>query len=403
VVELTHDSKAMLEVKFADEGGFGDGVTQSFYTAVAAELAALGPEGSAQPLCGVHGLWAEHLPESVAGHQGRRYLHSRRGLFPRPQVPGSSASERACVQFRFLGRLMAKALRDGFVVPLPLCGHFFSAALGEDLPLAALPRSGDGCVGEFVGAAADFAAELRRRHGGLEPDARMAAYHEDARKPGWGAQYLRLTEGETSKWSFDQYVKACGITFCESGVGGQELCEGGAERPVDAASLEEFVEAAAFWWLRDGVAAQVAAFRQGVEDVCETSAIWAFEADELLALFCGGCVEWTREELQQHLRPRGGLEARDMEMLIDCLERMTPERREDFLEFVTACPRLPPSGLATLEITVAPAQPPGSLPRARTCTKELRLPKYESLEQLEERLKSAMDNAGGLYDDDRMG
>lgn len=304
------------------------------------------------------------------------------------------------MHFRFLGRLMAKALRDGFVVPLNLCVHFFGAALGEDLPLVALPRPGGGCVGEFVGAAADFAAELRRRHAGLEADARLAAYQEEAQKLGWGSQFLKV-EGEAAGWSFDQYVRACGITFCESGVGGQELCEGGGERPVDAASLEEFVEATAWWWLREGVAAQVAAFRQGVEDVCETSAIWAFEADELAALFCGGRVEWTHEELQQHLRPRG-IEARDMEMLIDALDRMALERREDFLEFVTACPRLPPGGLAALEITVASAQPPGSLPRARTCTKELRLPKYESLEQLEERLSCAMDNAGGLYDDDRM-
>ena len=42
----------MLEVKFADEGGFGDGVTQSFYTAVAAELTERAPSGPS-PLCGV--------------------------------------------------------------------------------------------------------------------------------------------------------------------------------------------------------------------------------------------------------------------------------------------------------------------------------------------------------------
>lgn len=297
---------------------------------------------------------------------------------------------------------MAKALRDGFVVPLPLSCHFFSAVLGEDLPLSALPKPGDGCVGEFLGAAAEFAVELRRRHACLESEARMLAYHEEAEKPGWGKQFLKNEEGETKDWSFNQFVKACGITFCESGVGGQELCEGGSDRPVDASTLDEFVESAAWWSLRDGITPQVAAFRQGVEDVCENSAIWAFEAAELSELFCGGHVDWTREELQQNLRHRG-MDSRDMEMLIDALDRMIPERREDFLEFVTACPRLPPAGLAALEITIAPAQPPGSLPRARTCTKELRLPKYESLEQLEERLACAMDNAGGLYDDDRMG
>jgi len=302
-----------------------------------------------------------------------------------------------------MGRLMAKALRDGFVVPLPLSCHFFSSVLGEDLPLTALPRPGDGCVGEFVGAAAQFADELRRRFAGLDVQARVVAYREETQKPGWGKQYMRSGGDTTQEWSFQQYVEACGITVCESGVGGQELCEGGSERPVDASTLDEFVESAAWWHLRDGIMPQVSAFRRGVEDVCETSAVWAFEPAELSALFCGGHVEWTREELQQHLRPRGGLEARDLEMLICVLDRMKPERREDFLEFVTACPRLPPAGLAALELTVAPAQPPGSLPRSRTCTKELRLPRYESVDHLEKQLVTAMDSAVGLYDDDRMG
>mmetsp|Transcript_101013 Transcript_101013/g.218143 ORF Transcript_101013/g.218143 Transcript_101013/m.218143 type:complete len:91 (+) Transcript_101013:309-581(+) len=90
-------------------------------------------------------------------------------------------------------------------------------------------------------------------------------------------------------------------------------------------------------------------------------------------------------------------------MLVDALDRMPRKRRGHFLEFVTACPRLPPGGLAAVEICVAAAQPPGSLPRARTCTKELRLPKYESLEELEQKLNTAIDSAEGLYDDDRMG
>ena len=53
------------------------------------------------------------LEKGVARHQGKALLHSRRGFFPRPQVPGSPQSAAACKSFRFLGRLMAKALRVG--------------------------------------------------------------------------------------------------------------------------------------------------------------------------------------------------------------------------------------------------------------------------------------------------
>jgi len=401
VVELTHASKAMLEVKFADEGGFGDGVTQSFYTAVASELSAKDSRGS-MPLCGPFGFWAEHLPESVVEHRGKTYLHSHRGLFPRPCFPGSPESESVCQRFRFLGRLMAKALRDGFVVPLPLCDYFFAAVLGEDLSLGALPGPGDGLSGEFVGAAALFAAELRERTTGVEGEELVKARRAAAEKPGWGKDFLGLTQGEAKDWSFDQYCKTCCITFCETGLGGTELCEGGSSRAVDVDNLEEFVESAAYWWLREGIQPQVLAFKQGVEDVCASSAIWAFEPDELSALFCGGHVEWSKEQLQRHLRPKGGIEAQDIEMLVEVLEKLSQDRRGQFLEFVTACPRLPPGGLPAAEISVSPAQPAGSLPRARTCTKELRLPKYKSRAQLEERLLWALDNAEGLYDDDRM-
>ncbi|CAK8998826.1 unnamed protein product, partial [Durusdinium trenchii] len=103
VIQLTHNSRALLEVVFDDETGFGDGVTQSFYTDVAAEMC-LDTEEMAD-------LWAEHLPNSRVQHQGKTFLHSRRGLFPQPHVPGSPKSAVACKRFRFLGRLMAKALR----------------------------------------------------------------------------------------------------------------------------------------------------------------------------------------------------------------------------------------------------------------------------------------------------
>jgi len=394
VVELTYRSKAMLEVVFADETGFGDGVTQSFYTDVAAELVAM---DNAEGPC--LSLWVKHSPSSFAEYRGRRYLHSRRGLFPQAHFPGGAASKAACGHFRFLGRLMAKALRDGFVVPLPLCDHFFEAVLGQDLTLDALPQPGDGWAGEFVGAAAAFALELRGLcaacAGGAEERTRLR--REEAERPGWAARWLRST-GAAGDTSFAQYSEHC--AFLEMGVAGAELCDGGADRALDVECLEEFVECAAHWLLREGVAPQVQAFRQGVEDVCTSPAIWAFEASELRALLCGDRVKWTAEDLATHLRPRGGYatSSASVQMLIEELVRMAPDRRGQFLEFVTASPRLPPGGLAGAELVVVPASPKGSLPRAHTCTNELQLPAYDSREELSVRLAEAMDWALGMYE-----
>eukprot|EP00931_Biecheleriopsis_adriatica_P027376 TRINITY_DN16480_c0_g1_i1.p1 TRINITY_DN16480_c0_g1~~TRINITY_DN16480_c0_g1_i1.p1 ORF type:complete len:2502 (+),score=638.39 TRINITY_DN16480_c0_g1_i1:480-7508(+) len=386
VVELTYRSRAVLEVVFDDETGFGDGVTQSFYSDVAAELCSVDCEGVAS------GLWAEHLPQSRIEYGGKTSLHSRRGLFPQPHVPGSPASLEACKRFRFLGRLMAKALRDGFIVPLPICKHFFEAVLGEDLSLEALPSPGDGWAGEFLGAAARFAAELRSSAATVDERSKEAA------KPAWAESYMRAS-GEAGAVSFNEYAEHC--SFLETGSSGMELCEGGADRALRIENLEDFVECAAQWWLRDGIAPQVEAFRLGVQDVCDSPAIWAFEALELQELLCGSAApEWSAQELKQHLKPRGGYSAasQQVSMLIEELVRMPLERRGQFLEFVTACPRLPHGGLASAEIVVVPAQPKGSLPRAHTCTNELQLPAFATVEELSEKLAEAIDCARGMYE-----
>lgn len=382
VLQLTYSSRAMLEVVFEDETGFGDGVTQSFYTDVATELCRVDDLGPGRL------LWAEHLPQSRIEHQGKVFLHSRRGLFPQPHVPGSPDSVEACSRFRFLGRLAAKALRDGFIVPISLCPYFFEAVLGADLPLKALPSPGDGWSGEFVGAAAAFALAQRGR-----PQAeRLKA----AAESGWGATYLQA-KGAAGEMSFNEYSQHC--CFLETGTGGIELCEGGAERRLTIDNLEDFVESSAQWWLKDGIAQQVAAFRAGVEDVCDSPAIWAFEASELQELFCGAAApRWTAQELKQHLKFRGGYNSGSpvVQLLIEEMVRMPPERRARFLEFVTACPRLPHGGLAAAEIAVVQSKPKGALPRAHTCTNELQLPAYDTVEELSAKLREAMDCAQGM-------
>merc|ERR1719210_132690 len=61
IIDLTYRSKAMLEVVFDDEAAFGDGVTQSFYTDVAAELLCANNKD-------VELLWVQHLPQSIIQH-----------------------------------------------------------------------------------------------------------------------------------------------------------------------------------------------------------------------------------------------------------------------------------------------------------------------------------------------
>jgi hypothetical protein len=71
----------------------------------------------------------------------------KEGLFIRPLHPRSQQLPVACNRFRFLGRLMAKAFRDGFTVPLPLSPAFFSLLRGDSLTARDLPKGGlAGCI-----------------------------------------------------------------------------------------------------------------------------------------------------------------------------------------------------------------------------------------------------------------
>lgn len=146
-----------LEVRFENESGFdaasGDeaGVTRGFYADVAESL--LSSENVAGVYCPqichrpmttiasladpcVNGssklpLWIPDMDStgSVVIPTPRADLRSAVGLFPRPLALGHPDFDDVLVTFRFIGRLFAAALRDGFMFPLPLSSAFLKLVL----------------------------------------------------------------------------------------------------------------------------------------------------------------------------------------------------------------------------------------------------------------------------------
>ena len=88
------------------------------------------------------------------------------------------------------------------------------------------------------------------------------------------------------------------------------------------------------------------------------------------------------------------------QLLIDELQRMGNEERGKFLNFVTACPHLPPVGLSMLEIEVMPQHNGSVMPTAQTCGNKLYLPEYDDANALRAALAEAFANAdyGGLHE-----
>jgi len=383
-MELTKASPCSLEVQFEGESGFGRAVTQGFYTLVAHELQRRAANREVP-------MWVEDDPPL-----NEDFLRPRHGLLVRPLPSNGEALLEVERRFCMLGRLMAKALREGFVVPLPLTAAFFQLMLGGAIdPLMALPRPGDGVAGEFVGACAALVTDAARLPpGGLD---------ELASDPEWSRKYMQPPgEEPVPAARFADY--AVSATFVETGLSGAPLCPDGESQPVDTTNVADFVRLAASFWLDTGVTRQMVAFRRGLYDVLGAGAValWAFSPAELRRLFCGEDeVSWTEKELAEHLQCGGGYSSKSEQIgwLREEMLAMAPPLRAKFLEFVTSCPRLPPGGLRELQLSIHPDPADGAgLPRSRACAHRLFLPRYASREELARQLHEAILCSGGHHE-----
>jgi len=398
-MEIVSAASNLVEVQFDGETGFGVAVTQSFYVEVAQAL-----QERSTNRCTP--MWVEDDDSTNA-----QYLLCRRGLLVKPLVDGPQRDE-AVRRFRFLGRLMGQALREGFIAPLPLAEEVFALVLGERLGVLNLPRPGSGSTGELVGALADFAAELTAGEVALNATAKAEGRRlptpeelndwrqEQAQRNDFGERFLAPRDGTEhaatqEPMSFERYVSLVEPCFLETGLGGAPLCPGGETMPVTVNNVHDFVEQASRFWFDVGVSAQVNAFRSGLNDVFPFECLVTFCPSELREMFCGeDRIEWDEQQLLAHLHPGGGLTDKSptYKFLVAELLEMNQAERSRFLDFVSSCPRLPPGGIAKFHVDVFPdnAASKDAFPRSRACANQLYLPPYGSKEELHAKLHEAM-------------
>ena len=411
LVDLHHSSKHVLEVQFHEEDGFGSGVTQNFYEAVSVALQLRSFNDSEK-------LWVSDGRDSDCKLDPEgpfKYLINADGLFPQPLLPDAAADvvEKCVGRFRFIGRLLGKACRDKFTVPLPLHAHFFELVKGGyygttlDM-LRAFCRGRDTLLPSdewtpqhLLEAYCTVVLEARERSKGVDVIGRKALYAElHARE--FMSRYLN----RSYQCSLGDFLASSGATFKDP-LTGAPLCAGGADRALQVENLDEYVELVAIFWFDTGVGRQIKAFRAGINDVFPFSSLQIFSAAEMEVMLCGErSIDWDKDSLQQHIKlvsneqgARYNKKSQPFLMLLDELVAMPIADRARFLDFVTACPRLPPGGLASLGIEIAPENR-SRYPRSRTCSKLMWLPSYDTQGELHEKLRAALANAkeGGFHE-----
>jgi len=397
-MDLVYNSMKLLEVQFDGETGFGSAVTQSFYV----EVAQLLQDRATNRLIPMF------LEDDDSTNS--QYLLCRRGLVARA-LPDGPQRALAVRRFRFLGRLMGQALREGFIVPLPLAEDFFAMMLGESMGPSHFPHPGSGSAGELCGVLADFAAELAsfaiaHREAGRTPEECAAWRKEQGERDDFGDRFLHHhanQEGQaTQRLSFDQYASMVGLCFVETGLSGAALCPDGENVAVTVDNVAEFVDLASNFWFDRGVQAQMEAFRAGLNDVFPFECLVSFSRQELREMFCGeDRIEWDEQALLSHLHPVGGLSDKSptYKNLVAELLEMSQTERARFLDFVSSCPRLPPGGLAKFHVDVFPdSTSKQGYPRSRACANQLYLPPYATKEELHEKLHEAMHSSAGHHE-----
>lgn len=454
-----------LEVRFQGESGFDAasgneaGVTRGFYADVAEVLlsgdvvagvfcaATCNFFASAAPLGKLHAievdvaqqeasklpLWIPDMDSTsqVVIPTPRANEMSSLGVYPRPLPSYHPQMSEVLQRFRFIGRLFAAAMRDGFMFPLPLSSSFLKlvqlgATAGSTLERKAcscdslmtsadLPRPGF-LAGEIYAAENYICKVLDSIDAADTPLSRLEIekrYQEIATD----RNFARVALGKSYDCSFEDYFQE--RTFVDpldptQGADAVPLCPKGHRKPVTIYNIREWVALCKNFFLHDGVIGQALAFRQGVEDFFSADYLRLFTPDELQRDVCGGadCVDtWDENAVRKLFKLDGGKGAAEalvavaaiggeggaalsrrfsptsptISHLVKTLVEATPKQRRQFLSFVTSVPIVTPGRIEIIPIVspsgeFLPMHDPGCLPRANTCARRLYLPKFETYE-----------------------
>ncbi|MGH0122408.1 UNVERIFIED_CONTAM: hypothetical protein FKN15_044761 [Acipenser sinensis] len=358
--------------------------------------------------------------ELQRSQEGTKYIFSSRGLFAVPFGRTTKPAHIAKIKmkFRFLGKLMAKAIMDFRLLDLPLGLPFYKWMLRHESSVSSHDLIN---IDPGVAKSIHHLEDIIRQKKKLEQD--------------------RTQSRESLQQSLEGLnmngcsVEDLGLDFTLPGFPNIELKKGGKDVTVNIHNLEEYLRLVVFWTLNEGVSRQFESFREGFESVFplqhlqyfypeELVVFWTlnegvsrqfesfregfesvfplqhlqyFYPEELDQLLCGSKSEtWDVKTLMECCRPDHGYthDSRAVKFLFEILSSFDAEHQRLFLQFVTGSPRLPVGGFRSLNppLTIvrktfeSTENPDDFLPSVMTCVNYLKLPDYSSIDIMRQKL-----------------
>ncbi|KAI9456329.1 HECT-domain-containing protein [Boletus coccyginus] len=261
--------------------------------------------------------------------------------------------------YRFIGRILGKALYEGILVEVAFAGFFLAKWLGKQ----------------------SFLDDLAS----LDPDLYQ------------GLVFLKNYTGNMEDLSLNFTVATE-----EFGVAKAiDLIPNGSNVPVTRENRLQYIYLISHYRLSKQIKLQSEAFFEGLSEMIDPKWLRMFNQQELQILLGGVNAPVDLDDLRQHTN-YGGLydnEEPTIQAFWRVLESFDQEQRRAFLRFVTSCSRPPLLGFKQLNPCFA-IRDAGSdelrLPTSSTCVNLLKLPRYKSEKVLREKLLQAISSGAGF-------
>ena len=257
--------------------------------------------------------------------------------------------------FKFIGRIVGKALFDGCYLDAHFTRAFYKQMIGHPLN-----------YGDF----------------------------ED-----YDPEYFK-----NLKWLIDNDPAPLSLTFTveqnEFGLNREvELKPGGASIEVTQANKNEYIDLLVKHKLSDQAKKQVQEFLQGLYDVVPRNLLRIFDPKEV-ELMISGLPEININDLEKHTEYAGySKDSVIIRWFWKTLRSYDTNLKAGFLQFVTGTSKVPLEGFEFLKgmggnvqrFQIHKSFTPQNLPTSHTCMNQLDLPEYSSEEELKEKLTKAIE------------
>ncbi|KAL8244543.1 hypothetical protein R6Q59_010801 [Mikania micrantha] len=283
-------------------------------------------------------------------------------LYPNP---GSGVIHEQHLQFfHFLGIIVGKAMFEGILVDIPFATFFLSKLKQKHNYLNDLPS--------------------------LDPELYRHLI------------FLKHYEGDLAE--LELYFVIVNNEYGEQTT--EELIPGGRNIRVVNDNVITFIHLVANHRLNTQIRQQSSHFLRGFQQLIQKDWIDMFNEHELQLLISGSVDGFDVDDLRSNTNYAGGYHREHyvIDMFWEVIKSFTLENQHKFLKFVTGCSRGPLLGFKYLEPLFCIQRAAGSvseealvrLPTSATCMNLLKLPPYQSKEQMEQKLLYAINAEAGF-------